>query len=95
MQENRKNKMMEESLKMLAGFRLLDDDFMTVVFDRNIEATELILNIILNRKDMKVLEVTAQREYKSPITICFMRNLKKQSDISRKQKEVEVKCVKQ
>lgn len=59
---------MKENLKMLAGFRLLDDDFMTMVFDRNIEATELVLNIILGRNDMKVLEVTAQREYKSPVT---------------------------
>ena len=58
----------EENLKMLAGFRLLDDDFMTVVFDRNTEATELVLNIILGRNDMKVLEVIAQREYKSPVT---------------------------
>lgn len=63
-----KNEKMEENLKMLAGFRLLDDDFMTMVFDRNIEATELVLKIILGRKDMKVLEVTAQREYKSPVT---------------------------
>lgn len=63
-----KNEEMEENLKMLAGFRLLDDDFMTMVFDRNIEATELVLNIILGRADMNVLEVIAQREYKSPIT---------------------------
>lgn len=68
MADNKKNESMEENLKMLASFRLLDDDFMTVVFDRNIEATELLLNIILNRNDMKVIEVTAQREYKSPIT---------------------------
>lgn len=58
----------KENIKMLAGFRLLDDDFMTVVFDRNIEATELVLNIILGRDDIKVLGVIAQREYKSPIT---------------------------
>jgi hypothetical protein len=57
----------EENLKLLAGFRLMDDDFMTIVFDRNIEATEFILNIILERTDLKVLEVVAQREYKSPI----------------------------
>ncbi len=67
-QVNKKNKLMEESLKMLAEFRLLDDDFMTVVFDRNIEATQLVLNVILGRNDMEVLEVTAQREYKNPIT---------------------------
>ena len=67
-QDKRKNEMTEENLKMLAEFRLLDDDFMTVVFDRNIEATKLVLNVILGRNDMEVLEVTAQREYKSPIT---------------------------
>ncbi len=58
----------EEDLKLLAGFTLLDDDFMTIVFDRNIEATELVLSIILDRNDLKVIEVTAQREYKSPVT---------------------------
>jgi hypothetical protein len=58
----------EEDLRLLAGFRLLDDSFMTVVFDRNIEATEFLLNTILGRSDMKVLEVVAQREYKNPIT---------------------------
>lgn len=58
----------EEDLKMLAGFTLLDDDFMTIVFDRNIEATELVLNVIFGRNDMKVIEVVAQREYKNPVT---------------------------
>ncbi len=58
----------EEDLKLLAGFTLLDDDFMTIVFDRNIEAAELVLNIILGRNDLKVIEVIAQREYKNPVT---------------------------
>lgn len=57
----------KEDLKLLAGFSLLDDIFMTVVFDRNIEATELVLNVILGRDDMKVTEVVAQREYKNPV----------------------------
>lgn len=57
----------KEDLKMLAGFTLLDDDFMTIVFDRNIEATEFVLNIILGRNDLKVIEVVAQREYKNPV----------------------------
>ena len=57
----------EEELKLLAGFTLLDDDFMTIVFDRNIGATEFVLNIILGRNDLKVIEVVAQREYKNPI----------------------------
>lgn len=67
-QEDKIVKSRKENIKMLAGFRLLDDDFMTVVFDRNIEAIELVLNIILGRDDIKVLEVIAQKEYKSPIT---------------------------
>lgn len=68
MKQNKVQKeLSEENLKILDGFRLLDDDFMTIVFDRNIEATEFVLNTILNRTDIKVLEVTAQREYRSPI----------------------------
>ncbi len=47
---------------------LLDDEFMTIVFDRNTETTELLLNIILGRNDMEVTEVVAQREYKNPVT---------------------------
>lgn len=57
-----------EDLRMIAGFRLLDDDFMTMVFDKNIEATELLLKVILGRNDIKVIEVVAQREYKNPVT---------------------------
>ncbi|MCI8991520.1 MAG: hypothetical protein HFG80_02145 [Eubacterium sp.] len=68
MSEKAKLKYKDEDLKMLAGFTLLDDDFMTFVFDRNIEATELVLNIILDRNDLKVIEVVAQREYKNPVT---------------------------
>mgnify|MGYP007025237726 CR=1 FL=1 len=41
---------------------------MTLVFDRNIEATELLLNVILQRNDLKVLEVVGQREYKNPMS---------------------------
>lgn len=57
----------EEELEAIAKLRLLDDDLMTIVFDRNIEATELMLNIILQRDDLKVTEVTTQKEYKNPM----------------------------
>ena len=56
-----------EDLKILDGFCLLDDFFMTVVFDRNIRATEFLLNIILGRDDLEVIEVVAQRDYKNPL----------------------------
>ncbi len=54
-------------LKAIAELSLLDDNLMTLVFDRNIEATELLLNVILQRNDLKVLEVVGQREYKNPM----------------------------
>ena len=57
----------EETLKAIRKLCLLDDNLMTLVFDRNIEATELLLNVILQRNDLKVLEVVAQREYKNPM----------------------------
>ena len=43
---------------------LFDDDLMSRVFDKNIEATELILRIILGR-DIKVITVTGQNELKN------------------------------
>lgn len=45
----------------------MDDDFMSKVFDQNIEATQLLLNIILERTDIRVISVIAQREFKTTI----------------------------
>jgi len=45
---------------------LFDDDLMSKVFDGNIEATELLLKIILERDDIKVLKVKGQVDMKSP-----------------------------
>ena len=39
----------QEMLQRIRGFRLLDDDFMTKCFEENIEATELVLRIVLNK----------------------------------------------
>ena len=36
--------------RLIDGLTLFDDDLMSRVFDKNIEATELILRIILGRK---------------------------------------------
>lgn len=55
----------EAFLQKIKEFRLLDDDFMSRVFDENIECTELILRIILDRADIKVSEVHTQREIKN------------------------------
>lgn len=43
----------KETLEAIEKLCLLDDNLMTLVFDRNIEATELLLNVILQRNDLK------------------------------------------
>ena len=50
--------------KLIDGLTLFDDDLMSRVFDKNIEATELLLRIILERK-IKVISVNGQEEMKS------------------------------
>ena len=46
---------------------LFDDDLMSMVFDDNIEATELLLRIILKRDDIEVISVAGQREFQNPV----------------------------
>jgi len=55
----------QKDLERLKNFRLLDDEFMSKVFDGEIEATELILRIILEDENIRVQEVTAQYEIKN------------------------------
>ena len=52
--------------KAIDDLNLFDDDLMSKVFDGNIEATELLLHIILERDDIRVLRVRGQVEMKSP-----------------------------
>ena len=55
----------QEMLQRIKGFRLLDDDFMTKCFEENIEATELVLRIVLNKPDIKVVKVQTQYSMKN------------------------------
>ena len=55
----------QEILQRIRGFRLLDDDFMTKCFEENIEATELVLRIVLNKPDIKVVKVQTQYSMKN------------------------------
>lgn len=55
----------QEMLQRIRGFRLLDDDFMTKCFEENIEATELVLRIVLNKPDIKVVKVQTQYNMKN------------------------------
>lgn len=54
----------EEDLRRLRGLRLLDDDFMQKVFEDK-ACTELLLQIILNRTDLKVIHVNGQQDIKN------------------------------
>ena len=53
--------------QIVDGMDLFDDDLMSMVFDGNIPATELLLKIILKRDDIIVISVASQREFKNPI----------------------------
>lgn len=54
----------QEDLQRLRGFRLLDNDFMTKVFE-DISCAELLLRIILNDEGIRVLEAHSQRGIKN------------------------------
>ena len=54
----------EEDLQRLRGFRLLDDDFMSKVFE-DTECAEFLLQIILNRDDLKVKKSNSQYSIKN------------------------------
>ena len=51
-------------LENLKKFRLMDDDFMAVVFE-DISCTEILLQVILARDDLAVKEVRPQYEIKN------------------------------
>ena len=55
----------EMYLERISKLRLMDDDFFSEVLDGKIEAVEYILQTVLERDDLKVVETKAQVEYKS------------------------------
>ena len=63
--DDRNEQYLQEDLQRLRGLRLIDDDFMTACFDNYIEGAQLLLNIILDRTDLTVTEVRAQKVLKS------------------------------
>ena len=55
----------EEYLARIDKLRLIDDDFFSEALDGKLEAVEYILQTVLERNDIVVLETKAQVEYKS------------------------------
>jgi predicted transposase/invertase (TIGR01784 family) len=60
--------------QIVDNLTLFDDDLMSMVFDGNVKATELLLKIILKRDDIHVLTVVGQRELKNPTV--YGRNIR-------------------
>jgi hypothetical protein len=50
----------QKDLQRIRGFRLLDDDFLTKCFGGDTASTELVLQIVLAKPDLKVLDVQTQ-----------------------------------
>lgn len=53
--------------EIVDNLTLFDDDLMSLVFDNNIEAANLLLRIILEKDDIDVIEVISQKELENPI----------------------------
>ena len=54
-----------EYRKIIAGLRLMDDDFMSIAFNNDNELTAFVLRIILEKDDLIVTKVRTQAESKS------------------------------
>ena len=55
----------QQDLERLKSLRYMDDDFMTVCLADHVEGVELILRIILGRKDIKIISVRTQEPLKN------------------------------
>lgn len=52
----------EKNRRVAEQLRLIDDDFLRLYFNDNPEGVEYILNILLERQDLKVLHSETQCE---------------------------------
>ena len=65
MRKNTKAATRFETLEYIKNLRLMDDIFMTKCFEGDLECTELVLRIVMERPDLKVLSVKVQSPYKN------------------------------
>lgn len=59
------NSKKEKILAKIQQFCLFDDDFMTKCFEDSVECTELVLRIIMDKTDLKVMEARTQYTIKN------------------------------
>ena len=61
----------QEDLQRLRGFRLLDDDFLTKCFEGDTASIELVLQIVLEKPDLKgSSRVMVGKKYPQPQCSC-------------------------
>ncbi|MDE6519354.1 MAG: PD-(D/E)XK nuclease family transposase [Ruminococcus sp.] len=64
----------QKNLEQLANYRPLDDDFMRELFRNNLELTEFVLRIIIDRPDLKLIKEETQYDLQHLFgerSICF------------------------
>lgn len=59
------NQRYEDNLRRIKQLRLFDDDFFTKCFEGSLECTELLLHVILEKPDLRVVEVKVQYTIKN------------------------------
>lgn len=64
MEKDRERKR-QEILQRIKGLRLMDDEFMTKCFEDNVECTELVLRIIMDKDDLIVKSARTQYTLKN------------------------------
>ncbi len=64
MEKDRERKR-QEILQRIKGLRLIDDEFMTKCFEDNVECTELVLRIIMDKDDLIVKSARTQYTLKN------------------------------
>ena len=62
---NKVDNKQKELLEKIKEFRLLDDNFMSKVFEDNYDCIELLLHIIMEKPDLKVEEARTQYDIKN------------------------------
>ena len=80
----------QQDLERIKLFRYMDDDFMTACLEDNIEGVELILQIVLGRKDITIKSVRTQKPLKNlqgrsaVLDVHAVESTKKKFDVDRK-----------
>lgn len=54
-----------KDLERIKNFRLMDDDFMVVIFDGDVQTTGYVVNTVLEKSDIEIIQVTVQSEQKN------------------------------